>query len=61
MTITRQCKCDNRWMDVIRDAESEISVMKTRISQLKIAIRAFKQKFENGEPLPAGLKAIKEP
>jgi hypothetical protein len=59
VTITHQAKCDKPgWADVIRDAETEIALMKKRTSQLKAAIRIFKQKMASGDALPAGLKAI---
>jgi hypothetical protein len=60
VTITRQVKCDNHeWIDVIRDAESEIDAMRKKISRLRASIRLFKERMESGDALPSDLKRLK--
>jgi hypothetical protein len=60
MTITRQAKRDTRgWMEVINDAESEIAKLRRRVGELKASVRLFRERMNDGEPFPSGLKRLK--
>ncbi|MGO9228167.1 MAG: hypothetical protein ACLQKA_02990 [Bryobacteraceae bacterium] len=45
------------WDAVIADAEEEIHAISARKTALKASLRLFRQKNEEGEPLPQGLSA----
>jgi hypothetical protein len=47
----------NEWDLVIADAEEQIRTLSHRRIALKASIALFRQKRENGEPVPEGLLA----